>query len=202
MLTDRQFPDPLPPATNPHSDLAHPMPPAGRTHDDRPHVFALSVTDTARRYVKLLDADAADEFLAILGDMLPRLNPAPAPEKYDAGHYVVWGGGCSVGGCTDPLHRIPTPPASDDDADVFPGIFAGVKAGDFGGLPLAPFDGTVVLAPVPKRLCDIAGRVAMIRLRILVGDTSATPTPAVEMLDIISDLHAVADAIASEGGDQ
>ena len=177
MLTDRQFPDPLPPATNPHSDLAHPMPPA-RTGDDRPYVYALSITDNARRYVKLLAPDAADEFLVILGDMLPRLNPAPAPI------------------------RVQAVPANDDGSDVFPGIFAGVKAGDFGGLPPAPFDGTVVLAPVPKRLCDIAGRVAMIRLRILVGDTSATPTPAVEMLDIISDLHAVADAIASEGGDQ
>ena len=107
MLTDRVFPDPLPPATNPHSDLAHPMPPLILTAADRPYVFALTVIDTTRRYVKLLDAEAADEFLVILGDMLVRLNPAPAPA------------------------RVPAAPANDDAESVFPGIFK------VGGLPPA-----------------------------------------------------------------
>ena len=173
MLTDRQFPDPLPPATNPHSDLAHPMPPARVAHDDRPHVFALTVVDTARRYVKLLDADAADEFLLILGDMLVRLNPAPAPA------------------------RVQAAPAGDDDGDVFPGIFAGHKAGDFGGLP--PAQATVRVPELAIRLSGIAGGIDA----ALALDADKFAWLAQDALETASrKLHAVADELASEGGDQ
>ena len=171
MLTDRVFPDPLPPATNPHSDLAHPMPPAGRTGDDRPHVFALTVIDNARRYVKLLTPDAADEFLLILGDMLVRLNPAPAPA------------------------RVPAAPANDDAESVFPGIFAGVKAGDFGGLP--PAQATV-------RVPELAIRLSAVAEALSVAHRTPMNYANLGMVVVNASLklHALADELAAEGGDQ
>ena len=172
MLTDRQFPDALPPATNPHSDLAHPMP-LILTAADRPYIFALSVTDNARRYVKLLDADAADEFLVILGDMLIQLNPAPAPV------------------------RVPAAPAGDDAESVFPGIFAGHKAGDFGGLP--PAQATVRVPELAIRLSGIAGGIDA----ALALDADKFAWLAQDALETASrKLHAIADELAAEGGDQ
>lgn len=90
----------------------------------------------------------------------------------------------------------------DDDADEFapfPGILCGVNVGNFAGVPAttavvppAPGDGAVPMAPLPKALCDIAGRVAA--LRMIVGSVSQLDRLNAGLLGIISELHAVADA--------
>ena len=174
MLTDRQFPDPLPPTANPFSDLTHPMPPA-RTDSDRPHVYALTMIDTARRYIKLLVRAEADEFLAILGDMLVRLNPAPAPA------------------------RVQAVAAIDDGGDVFPGIFAGSAAGDFGGLPPAPEQIAARVPDLAGRLREVARLYNSFLVAIHVGmnteDYCRLAAGGTKLMSVI-------DEIASEAGDQ
>ena len=159
---------------------------------DRPYTFAAATTDGVKRSLIVLTTAEATEYLLILGDMLAKLNPVPT--LTEARHYATWSGGCTVAGCVVPSHHV-----RHDDGDVFPGIFAGATGGDFGGLPPVPGEVTARVPELAIRLSAIAGGIDA----TLALDADKFAWLAQDALETASrKLHAVADAIAAEAGDQ
>lgn len=102
-------------------------------------------------------------------------------------------------------------PQTEDAGGVFPGIFAGVKAGDFAGLPPAPDQVTARVPELAVRLSAIAESIAVaLRLDDRWCESNHRGEPATrEMHEARTRLHgarrdllAVIDKIAAEAGVQ
>ena len=96
---------------------------------------------------------------------------------------------------------MPTDRRTDPDS-VFPGIFAGATAGDFAGLPPTPADpqATGRVPELAIRLSGIAHRIDQVLARDHGDDFAEAAHAALAATATM--LHAIADEITGEGGDQ
>ena len=93
---------------------------------------------------------------------------------------------------------MPIDRRTDPDPDgVFPGIFAGATAGDFAGLPPTPADpqATGRVPELAIRLSGIAETLSAVICHTGCKSGDAARRAAAK-------LHAIADEIAGEGGEQ
>jgi len=89
--------------------------------------------------------------------------------------------------------------ASDNDT-VFPGIFSGATGGDFGGLPPVPGQVTARVPELVIRLSGLAYRIDQVLARDLDDDFAEATHDA--LAATAKSLHALADEITGEAGDQ
>ena len=91
----------------------------------------------------------------------------------------------------------------DDDTDEyapFPGILGGLRVGNFAGVPPAPGEATTPVPELAIRLSGLAHRIDQVLARDH-GDGFAEAAHDA-LAETAKSLHAIADEITGEGGDE